>query len=82
MQTSAIQEINYGVEQIATVVQANSAAAVEGAASAEEMSTQATLLERMVAKFRLPSAQGFSARGRSAKAEPDHASGVGVEKAK
>ena len=67
MQTNAIQEINYGVEQIATVVQANSAAAVEGAASAEEMSTQATLLERMVAKFILPSAQNISASTRPAK---------------
>lgn len=65
LQTSAIQEINYGVEQIATVVQANSAAAVEGAASAEEMNTQATLLERMVAKFILPSTQNLSAHAQA-----------------
>lgn len=82
MQTSAIQEINYGVEQIATVVQANSAAAVEGAASAEEMSTQATLLERMVAKFILPSAQSFGERARSPQTPTENESGAGGEKTK
>ncbi|NLW79359.1 MAG: HAMP domain-containing protein [Ruminococcaceae bacterium] len=55
-QSTAIYEINQGVDQISSVVQANSATAEECAASAQEMSAQAALLEQLVAKFVLPGA--------------------------
>ena len=52
-QNSAISQINRGIEQVAQVVQLNSATAEESAASSHEMSSQANSLERMVAQFRL-----------------------------
>jgi len=55
-QSRAIKEINQGVEQISTVVQANSATAEESAAAAQEMSAQATMLDEIVARFRLKQA--------------------------
>jgi methyl-accepting chemotaxis protein len=54
LQRNSIDEINMRVDQIASVIQSNSALAEESAASAEEMSAQATVLEEMVQKFNLP----------------------------
>jgi methyl-accepting chemotaxis protein len=54
LQRNLINEINMSVEQIASVIQSNSALAEESAASAEEMSAQAAVLEEMVRKFNLP----------------------------
>jgi len=52
-QTIGIKQINTGIDQVAQVVQANSATAEESAASSEEMSGQANMLEEMVAQFKL-----------------------------
>lgn len=52
-QTTAITEITEGVNQIATVVQANSATSEESAASSEEMSSQAQIMSEIVARFKL-----------------------------
>lgn len=52
-QTHAINEINNGMEQIATVVQANSATSEESAAASEEMSSQAHMMNGVVAQFKL-----------------------------
>ncbi|WKY48910.1 methyl-accepting chemotaxis protein [Eubacteriaceae bacterium ES3] len=52
-QASGIAQINTGVEQVAQVVQQNSATAEESAASSEELSSQATLLKERINKFNL-----------------------------
>ena len=52
-QANAISQITTGVDQISSVVQTNSATSEECAASAEELSSQATILDGMVRKFKL-----------------------------
>ena len=52
-QTSEIQQINVGLEQINDVVQTNSATAEECAASSEEMSSEAENLREMIRKFKI-----------------------------
>ncbi len=52
-QSSEIMQINNGIDQIAQVVQHNSATAEENAAASEEMSSQASVLRGLIAKFRL-----------------------------
>jgi methyl-accepting chemotaxis protein len=54
-QSASIYEINQGIGQISSVVQANSAMAEESAAAAQAMSSQALHLEEMVGHFRLRS---------------------------
>jgi methyl-accepting chemotaxis protein len=51
-QAEAITQINTGVEQISTVVQTNSATAVESAAASEELSGQADTLKQLIAVFK------------------------------
>ena len=53
-QRAALQEMSFGIEQISAVVQANSS-------TAEEMSSQASTLEQMVVRFRLPQKRTSSA---------------------
>ena len=50
-QAQAIEQINTGVDQISSVVQTNSATSEECAASAQELSVQANLLDEMVSGF-------------------------------
>ena len=50
-QAEAIEQINVGVDQISSVVQTNSATSEECAASAQELSVQANLLDEMVCGF-------------------------------
>ncbi len=52
LQTSMIDELIIGIEQISNVVEANSAAAEENAASAEEMSAQSDNLDNTISKFK------------------------------
>lgn len=52
-QSTAVSEINQGISQITDVVQANSATAEESAASAQELNAQSTLLNQIVARFKL-----------------------------
>ncbi|WKY45878.1 methyl-accepting chemotaxis protein [Eubacteriaceae bacterium ES2] len=52
-QATGIAQINTGVEQVAQVVQQNSATAEESAASSEELSSQANLLKERINKFNL-----------------------------
>lgn len=53
LQSQAIAEINQGISNLSDVVQANSATAEESAASAQEMSYQAQVLDSIVARFQL-----------------------------
>lgn len=52
-QTEAIIQINQGVNQISSVIQANSATAEESAAASEEMSAQSAVLNKIVTRFKL-----------------------------
>ena len=52
-QAGAIRQINLGIDQIAAVVQNNSATAEEAATASEELSSQANVVKEMVAKFQL-----------------------------
>jgi methyl-accepting chemotaxis protein len=52
-QSESITEINYGISQISSVVQANSAMAEESAAAAQAMAAQSDHLKEMVNKFKL-----------------------------
>ena len=57
-QASGIAQIDTGVEQVAHVVQQNSATAEESAAASEELSGQAELLKQLVDTFKLRSKGG------------------------
>lgn len=52
-QTSAIAQVSDGIDQIASVVQTNSATSEECAAASEELSSQAGLLKQLIGSFRL-----------------------------
>jgi methyl-accepting chemotaxis protein len=73
-QSTAVGQINIGIDQVAQVVQQNSATAEESAASSEEMTGQADMLTRLVSRFKLrgdtraalPVPAGASAGGGSA----------------
>lgn len=52
-QADSIEQVNIGVEQIAAVVQTNSATAEESAAASQELSDQARIMKRLIGKFQL-----------------------------
>ena len=52
-QTAGITQINTGIDQVASVVQQNSATAEESAAASGKMSEQSSMLEELVAQFKL-----------------------------
>jgi methyl-accepting chemotaxis protein len=52
-QSEEITKINAGIDQVARVVQQNSATAEESAASSQEMSSQSGILEKLISQFRL-----------------------------
>jgi methyl-accepting chemotaxis protein len=57
-QSRAIVEINASLDQVATVVQQNSATAEESAATSEEMNAQSNTLLRLVSTFKLKDMTG------------------------
>jgi len=52
-QSLGIKQINVGIDQVAQVVQMNSATAEESAAASEEMSAQSNVLQQLIAQFKL-----------------------------
>ena len=52
-QSTALQMLNQGVQQVSNVVQTNSATAEESAAASVELSSQAEILQESVAHFRV-----------------------------
>jgi len=52
-QSEGITQINNGIEQVAQVVQQNSATAQQSAAASEQMSGQASMLDGLIAQFKL-----------------------------
>ncbi len=53
VQAKAIYEINVGIDQIAAVVQTNSATSEESAAAAEELSSQASIMRELISRFKV-----------------------------
>ena len=56
-QSSAMEQINAGIDQVAQVIHDNSATAEESAASGQEMSAQADYLEELLSSYRQRSSQ-------------------------
>ncbi|MCL1822917.1 MAG: methyl-accepting chemotaxis protein [Oscillospiraceae bacterium] len=52
-QSTGISQINTGIDQVAQIIQQNSATAQESAAASEEMSGQSTMLQDLIAQFKL-----------------------------
>ena len=52
-QSEGITQVNIGIDQVAQVVQQNSATAQESAAASEQMSSQSTMLEELISQFKL-----------------------------
>lgn len=52
-QSTALQMLNQGVQQVSNVVQTNSATAEESAAASVELSSQVEILQESVAHFRV-----------------------------
>ena len=59
-QAAAISQVNTGIDQVAQVVQLNSATAEESAAASEEMSSQSSLLEQLTSRFKLLNMDGYT----------------------
>lgn len=69
-QATAVAQVNSGIEQVSKVVQTNSATAEESAAASEELSSQATLLKEMVARFNLNQETHLAQKSTVAKLTP------------
>ncbi|GHV16448.1 methyl-accepting chemotaxis protein [Clostridia bacterium] len=69
-QSLAITQINNGIDQVAQVVQQNSATSEESAATAEELSGQSSVLEDLVAQFRLKDGDGSGRRSLPGASKP------------
>jgi len=54
-QASSLNQVTQGVDQISTVVQTNSATAEESAAASEELTGQASMLEKALSRFKFTS---------------------------
>ncbi len=52
-QSSAISQVNDGIDQVSMVVQQNSATAEESAAASEQLTAQAQMLQQLVERFKL-----------------------------
>jgi len=52
-QSVGINQVNMGIDQVAQIIQQNSATAEESAAASQEMSGQSSLLQQLVAQFKL-----------------------------
>ena len=62
-QTLAITQVNVGIDQVAQVVQQNSATAQQSAAASEEMSSQSDMLQQLIAQFKLKDGDAAGYRG-------------------
>jgi methyl-accepting chemotaxis protein len=78
-QSAGITQINTGIDQVAQVIQQNSATAEESAAASEEMSSQANILEELLAQFNLNSGGQPKPAKRLAMPEPSSPRGSAGE---
>jgi len=56
-QSVGISEVNLGIDQVAQVVQQNTATAQQSAAASEEMSSQSAMLQQLISQFNLKNAE-------------------------
>ena len=72
-QTAGIAQINTGIDQVAHVVQQNSATAEQSAAASQEMSGQSMMLEQLISQFKLKNAsRGFGGLPPTSKKLPSY----------
>ena len=64
-------QVTEGIDQISSVVQTNSATSEESAAASEELSSQASLMKELMAKFKLRSDKGYGTTSSHADAPAD-----------
>lgn len=69
-ESESIEQITQGIDQIATVVQTNSATSEESAAASQELSSQAHMLHQMFSSFRVGKGDAAPARMLASAAEP------------
>ncbi len=58
---NSITQVKEGIDQIASVVQTNSATSEESAASSEELSSQASIIKGLLARFSLANTNNYAA---------------------
>ncbi len=59
-EADSIAQISLGIDQIASVVQTNSATSEESAAASEELSSQAAVMKKLMSRFKLRKGDGAS----------------------
>ncbi len=65
-QATGINEVNKGIEDVSVVIQSNSATSEESAASSEELYSQADMLKKLVAQFKLEGGPSVAPRSLAA----------------
>ena len=70
-EAESIAQVTEGIDQISSVVQTNSATSEESAAASEELSSQASLMKELMAKFKLRSDKGYGTSSSHADAPAD-----------
>ena len=69
-EAESISQVTEGIDQISSVVQTNSATSEESAAASEELSSQASLMKELMAKFKLRVDENYTALPAAAAAAP------------
>lgn len=69
-EAESISQVTEGIDQISSVVQTNSATSEESAAASEELSSQASLMKELMAKFKLRVDENYTALPAAAPAAP------------
>ena len=75
-QTTAIDQINLGIEQISSVIQVNAATAEQSAAASQELTAQAISMHDMIASFQLKGRESGAVKETGAKAKTSAAAAV------
>ncbi len=76
-QSLAIAQINNGIDQVAQVVQQNSATAEQSAAASQEMSGQSTMLQELISQFKTKAGTNISQTIKPVRTDTTAPSGAG-----
>ena len=69
-EAESISQVTEGIDQISSVVQTNSATSEESAAASEELSSQASLMKELMAKFKLRVDENYTSLPAAAPSAP------------
>lgn len=69
-EAESISQVTEGIDQISSVVQTNSATSEESAAASEELSSQASLMKELMAKFKLRTDENYTSLPAAAPTAP------------